>query len=265
MKIDGKIVWVTGASSGIGEALVYTLAKKGCKIILSARRQAELERVQKQANLNASNSLVLPLDMEQIDTFSQAFQQVLQHFGGLDILIMNAGISQRSLAKDTILEVDKRLINLNYLANVALTKTVLPYFLQKKSGHLAVVSSVTGIYGTPWRSAYAASKHAVHGFFDSLRAELFNDNIQVTIVAPGFVKTNVSINALTADGSPLNQMDEGQAQGITAEKCAKDIIKGIEKQKILVLTGGFKEILGVYLKRFLPSLFEKIIRKSKVR
>jgi len=265
MKLDGKVIWVTGASSGIGEALVYQLAKKNCKIILSARRVQELERVKNQAQLNDNQCLILQLDMEKPQTFNFAFEQVLQKFSYLDVLILNAGISQRSLAKDTLLEVDKKLINVNFIGTIALAKTVIPHFLQRKRGCFAVVTSVTGLYATPWRSSYAASKHALHGFFDALRAELHDENIQVTIIAPGFVRTNISLNALTADGTPLNQMDEGQAKGISAEKCARDIIKGIEKNKNLVLTGGFKEILGVYLKRFFPGLFAKLIRKLKVR
>jgi short-subunit dehydrogenase len=265
MKLDGKVIWVTGASSGIGEALVYQLAKKNCKIILSARRVQELERVKNQAQLNDNQCLILQLDMEKPETFNFAFEQVLQKFSYLDVLILNAGISQRSLAKDTLLEVDKKLINVNFIGTIALAKTVIPHFLQRKQGCFAVVTSVTGLYATPWRSSYAASKHALHGFFDALRAELHDENIQVTIIAPGFVRTNISLNALTADGTPLNQMDEGQAKGISAEKCARDIIKGIEKNKNLVLTGGFKEILGVYLKRFFPGLFAKLIRKLKVR
>lgn len=265
MKIENKVVWVTGASSGIGEALVYQLASKNCKVILSARRTSELERVKKQAHLSDENALILPLDMEKNDTFPEAFQQVLNKFQKLDVIILNAGISQRSLAKDTILEVDKKLMNVNFIGTVALTKVILPYFLQRKEGHIAVVTSVTGLYGTPWRTSYAASKHALHGFFDALRAEIHDDNVKVTIIAPGFVKTAISLNALTADGSPLNQMDEGQAKGISPEKCAKDIINGIEKDQNLVLTGGFKEIFGVYLKRFFPSLFAKMIRKLKVR
>ncbi len=265
MKLEGKVVWITGASSGIGEALVYQLAKKNCKIILSARRESELERVKKQAQLSDENALILPLDMEKPETFKYAFELVINKFQKLEVLILNAGISQRSLAKDTILEVDRKLMNVNYIGTVALTKTILPYFLQRKNGHLAVVTSVTGLYGTPWRTSYAATKHALHGFFDALRAEVHDENIQVTIIAPGFVKTAISINALTADGTPLNQMDEGQAKGISAEKCANDIISGIEKNKNLVLTGGFKEIFGVYLKRFFPGIFAKMIRKLKVR
>lgn len=265
MKLNGKVVWVTGASSGIGEALVYQLAQKNCKVILSARRSAELERVKEQAKLSEEDALVLPLDMENPDTFQNAFLEVISKFRKLDVLILNAGISQRSLAKDTLLEVDKKLMNVNFIGTVALAKTVLPYFIQKKNGHIVVVTSVTGLYGTPWRTSYAASKHALHGFFDALRAEVHEYNIKVTIVAPGFVKTAISMNALTADGSPLNKMDEGQAKGISAEKCAKDIIKGIEKNKNLVLTGGFKEIFGVYLKRFFPGIFAKMIRKLKVR
>jgi short-subunit dehydrogenase len=265
MNLENKVVWVTGASSGIGEALVYQLAKKKCKIILSARRVSELERVKNQAQLTDENGLILPLDMENPDTFQTAFEQVINRFNHLDVLILNAGVSQRSLAKDTLFEVDKKILNLNFLGTVALTKTVLPHFLKRKQGHYAVVTSVTGLYGTPWRTAYAASKHALHGFFDSLRAELHDDHIYVTLIAPGFVKTAISLNALTADGTPLNQMDEGQSKGISAEKCAKDIIYGIEKKKNLVLTGGFKEIFGVYLKRFFPGIFARMIRKLKVR
>jgi dehydrogenase/reductase SDR family member 7B len=197
-------------------------------------------------------------------TFEEITQKAIASFGHIDIMLHNGGISQRSLVRETSIEVDRKLMEVNFFGTVALTKALLPHFLKRKSGHFAVISSLVGKFGSPYRSAYAASKHALHGFFDSLRAELFKENIAVTMICPGFIKTQVSVNALTADGSPLNFMDDAQANGMSAETCAHKIYNALHKQKEEVNIGG-KEILAVYVKRLFPSLFSKIIRKAKVR
>jgi dehydrogenase/reductase SDR family member 7B len=136
--------------------------------------------------------------------------------------------------------------------------------LARRTGQIVVISSVVGRFGTPFRSAYAASKHALHGFFESLRAELYDQGIRVTMICPGFVATELSVNALTGDGSPLGRMDKGQQVGMDPARCAAKIVKAIEAEQNEVYIGG-KETLGVYLQRFVPDLFAKIIRRVPVR
>jgi len=264
-KIKNSVVWITGASSGIGEALAYELAKKGAKLILSARNKEKLEEVKgKCKGIPHEEIQVLPIDLSKTETLQVSTEAALQFFGRVDVLINCGGISQRALAKDTLLDVDRKVMEVNYFGSIALTKYLLPSMLKNKSGHFVSISSLVGKFGSPYRTGYAASKHALHGFYDSLRAELWKDNIKVMMVCPGFIKTQISINALTEDGSLLNQMDDAQANGMPAELCAQKIIRGIESDKNELLIGG-KETLGVYIKRFFPGIFAKIIRKAKVR
>jgi dehydrogenase/reductase SDR family protein 7B len=260
--LKNKTIWITGASSGIGEAMAIAAAQQGANLILSARRESELQRV---AELCASNSVfVLPLDIADTDAMPAAVQAALQKWGRIDILVNNAGISQRALALETELEVDKQLIAVNYIGTVALSKTLLPAMLAQGGGTIAVVSSLTGKFGTPYRSSYAASKHALHGFFDSLRAELYGKNIGITLLCPGFVRTNISLNALTANGTAQQTMDEATDKGLSPEIFAKRAWKAILQGKEEVYIGQ-KEVWGVYLKRWLPTLFSKIVRKAKVK
>lgn len=191
-----KVVWITGASSGIGEALTYELVRRGARVIISARRKEELKRVQQQAG--ASQVHVLPLDQEATDTFPAKVQTAIDAFGQIDIMIHNGGISQRSYVKDTLPAVQRKVMEIDYFSYIELTRLLLPHWQQRKTGHFVVVSSVMGKIGTPMRSAYAAAKHALHGFFDCLRTEVWKDNIQVTIITPGYIRTNVSLNAVTA-------------------------------------------------------------------
>lgn len=263
--LNNRVIWLTGASSGIGEALTYELAKKGAKLILSARRKEELEKVKGNCIPGSQpNIRILPIDLASPNTLQLSVEAAVQTFGHIDILINNGGISQRSFAKDTLLEVDRRIMEVNYFGAVGLTKYLLPYFIKQGGGHFVVISSLTGKFGTPYRSGYAASKHALHGFYDSLRAELWKEKINVTMVAPGFIHTPITLSALTGDGKPLNKMDEAQYRGKPVKWCASKIVKAIEKQKEEVYIGG-REVYGVYIKRFFPSLFSKIIRKARVR
>lgn len=259
-----KRVWVTGASSGIGEALAYELAERGAHLILSARNEAALQRVAAEASRRgATDILIQPLDLARHDSLPGVVEQVLKRVGKVDIIIHCGGISQRSLAAETSLEVDKRLMDVNYFGTVALTKALLPSMLMHQLGHIVVVSSLTGKFGTPLRSGYAASKHALHGFFDSLRAELAHTPIRITIACPGFVRTQVSVNALTGSGQPQGSMDEATANGISAEKAARKILRATEHGKEEIWFGG-KEVLGVYLKRFFPAYFSKVVARAKV-
>lgn len=260
--MSNQIIWITGASSGIGEALAYAYAREGAKLILSARRTEELERVAAHCG-NPDGLLLLPLDLEDHASLPGKVGEVIRKFGRIDLLINNAGISQRSRAEETDMAVVKRLMDVNYFGTVALSMACLPFFIQQKSGHIAVVTSLVGKFGSPMRSAYSASKHALHGFFDSLRAEHFHDNLKVTLICPGFVRTNITFNALTGDGTAQNKMDDATNQGLDPERCARIIVRGIAKGKEEIYPAG-PELRGVYVKRFFPKLFSKLIRKAKV-
>jgi len=260
--LRGKTIWITGASSGVGEALCKLLSEHQLNLIISARRFEELERV-KSESANTAEIKILTLDLGESDLLEQKAKEAIALFGQIDVLINNGGISQRSMVVDTSLAVDRRLMEINYFGTIALTKAVLPFMLKNGKGHIATVTSLTGIFGTPWRSGYAASKHALHGFFDSMRAELEDKGIKVTLLALGFIRTNLSRVALKGDGSPNGSIDETHQKGMSPEDCARRILKAIAKEKREVYIG--KESYSAYVKRFFPGLFAKLIKKVKVR
>lgn len=258
-----KVVWITGASSGIGEALTLELNRKKAKLIISARRKEELERVKSSCEYPASVA-ILTLDLADADSLEEKTKQAVAIHGHIDLLINNGGISQRSLILETGMEVDRRVMEVNYFGTIAVTKALLPSMVERKIGHVVVITSAVGIISTKLRSGYSASKHALHGFFDTLRMEHHYDNIAVTIICPGFIRTAISQQALTGDGKPQGKMDETTGGGMTPEKCAHLIIKAIEKKKEEAYIGGFKERLAIYMKRFFPTIFSKLIRNAKV-
>lgn len=262
MELKNKIVWITGASSGIGEALCYKLNQEGAKLIISSRRAEGLYQVKSKCTKNQLDVHVLPLDLENTLELEAKAKAALNIFGRIDIIIHSGGVSQRSLAMDTELDVAQKIMNINFWGTVVLTKAVLPSMLSNQSGQIVIISSLVGKFGTKFRSAYSASKHALHGYFDSLRSEI-DSKIKISMICPGFIKTNVTINALTADGTKQNTMDDAQANGMSADECAIQIVKAIKSGKEEVYIGG-KEKYAVLLKRFLPGLFSKIVRKAKV-
>ena len=259
-----KVVWITGASSGIGKELVIQLASKGARIILSARNSDRLQEVCTSVGLTETNSHIHTMDLSKYHQINDDIEEVLQKFGRVDVLINNAGITQRAFASETELEVDEHLMNINYFGPVALTKGLLPHFKERGSGIVAVTSSVAGKIGTPLRTAYCASKHALHGFFESMRAEVHDQNIQVTIVCPGFIQTDISMHAMAGDGSQYGKMDDGISNGMTVEKCVNQYIKAIEQGKEEVIISQSKEKFAVLLNRFYPSQLRKLIRRSTV-
>ncbi|MCO4294446.1 SDR family oxidoreductase [Solitalea sp. MAHUQ-68] len=259
MEFLHKRVWITGASSGIGESLAYAFANEGAHLILSGRNLKELERVK----LNCKDASLVELVPLDISNHQQLLERVEQVNGPIDILINNAGISQRSLLVDTSFEVEKQMIDVNLLGTIAMTKAILPRMLQQRSGKIVTVSSIMGKLGAPLRSAYAASKHGLHGYFDTLRAECYKDNIKVLIVCPGYVQTNISINALTANGTTQGTMDAATAKGLKPEVAAQQILKAISSDKEEVIVAALREQVAVLLKRFTPGLLSKIIRKAK--
>jgi len=263
MSFKNKVIWITGASSGIGKSLAIELSNQEAKLILSSRKKTDLELVKDKCK-NPSDVKIIELDLENYSGFDNKVTEAIACFGTVDILVNNGGISQRSLASKTSIEVDKRIMDINYLGTVALTKALLPYFIDNKSGQFVVTTSIVGKIGTPLRSSYAASKHALHGFFDSLRAENHKNNIAVTLVCPGFVKTNVCINASTEDGTLLINEAVTTENGIEPSRFAKIMAKAIYAKKEEVYIAGFKEKLGVYVKRFFPKLLSVMIRKLRV-
>ena len=261
--MTNKVVWITGASSGIGEALVFAFNDLGAKLIISARNRDNLYQVKQNCRKNPIDIHVLPLDLEQTDSLAEKATDAIRIYGRIDILIHCGGISQRATALETSLTVAKKIMNINYFGTIALTQAVVPTMIQQGGGQVVVISSLVGKFGTKFRSSYAASKHALHGYFDSMRTEVFDKNINITLVCPGFVKTNVTLNALTAEGSAQNKMDDIMHQAMEPAACAQIIIEAIDKKKEEIFFGG-KEKYGVFFKRFFPKVFSKYIRKAKV-
>ncbi len=261
--IHGKTIWITGASSGIGAALAQELGAMDCTLVLSARNEAALHRV-RQACTRPEKVHVVPMDLSDFDGMIALTDSVLALVGSVDVLVNNAGLSQRSLLIDTKFEVFKTLIDINYLGTVALTKALLPHFVRQGGGYFVTVSSLMGKFGSPYRSGYCAAKHALHGFFDVLRMEHEKDGIQVSIVCPGFVQTKVAQNALTETGTAQSKDDSATANGLPVSVFVKKMIRVMEKQKFEAYIGR-KETIGVYLKRFFPKRLHRTVLKSKVR
>lgn len=225
MDLKNKTVWVTGASSGIGEALAKGLAARGARIILSGRRVEALERVAKSLD---AETLVLPFEATDYDALPAVVAKAEKWKGGIDLLINNAGVSQRSLALDTAFDVYRTLMEVDFFAPLRLTQLVLPGMVARKSGALAVVSSVAGKVGAPIRTGYCAAKHAVVGYFEALRAEVeIAYGISVHVILPGSVKTGVSVNSLTGDGTRRGKNDVNIENGMEPDRAADIILDGI--------------------------------------
>ncbi len=256
------IIWITGASSGIGEALAYAFAREGAHLILSARNSAELERVKKNC-IGASQVDIIPLDLgKHIEIFS-IVGEAMKTYGKIDVLVNNAGLSQRSLTSETDFSVDKKLIDVNLLGTIAMTKAILPSMLAQRKGNIIVISSIMGKLGAPLRSSYAAAKHGLHGFFDTLRAETFTQGLKVLIVCPGFVRTNISMNALTATGKNQGTMDEATGKGLDPNIVAQKIIAAMKAGREEIILAEPRESFAVIVKRFFPKILSRIVRGAK--
>src|SRR5438270_9390281 len=234
MDFKDRRIWITGASSGIGEALAVAFHQAGAKLIFSARREDELRRVQSACG-GEPNTRILPLDVTNASELAQRTQQALALFGGLDILVLNAGITQRSRTRETDENVYRRLMEVNFFGPEAMARAVLPSMLTQKSGHIVVISSVAGKIGVPMRSGYSATKFALHGFFEALRAEEERNGIRVTMVCPGYIRTEISLSALRGDGRKHAKMDSDIAHGMPVEECARQILLRFARKKTAIL------------------------------
>jgi short-subunit dehydrogenase len=259
---NNKVVWITGASSGIGEALARTMSAAGARLILSSRRMDELERV-KQACAHPEQVQLLQLDLIDIPTLEGKVAEAIKCFGHINIMVHNGGITQRSRVIETSLAAHRHLMEVDYFSYVELTRALLPHFVARKAGHFVVTSSVMGKIGTPMRSAYAAAKHALHGFFDCLRAEVSADNIQVTILTPGYIRTNISLFAVTNKPYGLAKASENIDNGLPADRAAEQIMKAIKKGAFEPYIGKFSgERIALWLNRLAPGILTRIVPKQ---
>lgn len=259
MDLKNKVIWITGASSGIGEALAYACAAEGAKLVLSARRETDLNRVAKGCKLDEQFILILPLDLEQTENIDGKTSIVLQKFGCIDVLVNNGGMGNRTMAVNTSTAIDRKIMEINFFGTVNLSRSVAKVMQKQKSGKIVVITSIMGRYGMPLYSAYAASKHALYGYFESLRQELFADNVKVQIIAPGFINTDVSTKLITEDGSPYGVKSQAQEKGMKASDCARGIVNAIKGNSDHKFVGGY-EIFSVYVKQFFPRLFYRLMR-----
>jgi dehydrogenase/reductase SDR family member 7B len=251
-----KIFWVTGASSGLGEALAKTLAAESARLILSGRNEAELRRVAADCGAPGQH-LILPFDVTEFDHLPQVTEQAFTWRGQIDGLINNAGISQRSLATETDFSVYQRMINTDLLAPIALTQRVLPHMVKAKSGRIVMITSVAGKAGSPMRTAYSAAKFGLNGYAEALRCEVAMHGINVHTIAPGSIKTNVSVNALTGDGSRRGESDPAIENGMDPLKAAKRMIAAIKREeRDIVIARGFELKMTQMRKRSPNKLFD---------
>jgi dehydrogenase/reductase SDR family protein 7B len=257
---NGKVVWITGASSGIGEALVYQFAEYSVKIIISSNDQQGLERVKKACSNKPAAVICTPFDLSDTTDIEKIVEKKIIELGKIDYLLNIGGISQRSKITETPMWLDRKIFEINFFGTIALTKAVLPYMISRKSGHILATSSITGRFGFPLRSAYSASKQALHGFFETLFLENKNHNIRSSIIIPGRVKTQISMHALDKEGKEHGRMDDGQANGLPSHKAAKKIIRGIIKNKREILVGR-GEMTLLFIRRICPWLFFRIADK----
>ncbi len=262
MHFKEKVIWITGASSGIGKALAGMLAQQKAKLILTARNLESLEKVQKQcAAFTTCN--ILPADLVS-DDLEKLSNQALAIYKHIDIFINCAGVSQRSLSKDTDMKVYRQLMEINFFAPVHITKALLPHFEKNKTGHVIVLSSMAGLMGFPMRTGYSAAKHALKGFFETLQTEHSIPNFHITIVSPGRINTPISLSAVQGDGTPHNKMDDGQLNGIPVEQCATKILKAIEQNKKHIIIAKEERILWWFWKNF-RFLYYSIARKKGLK
>ena len=262
-KYENKVAWITGASSGIGEQLVYKLNATGVKLIISSRNRERLNIIAGNCG-NGFNIKIIPIDLSDSKSLPEKCTEAVETFGHIDYFFNIAGVGHRDFALNTSLDVDREIMQVNYFGTIELSKIVLKEMVKKGEGHIIVTGSLSGKYGVPMLSAYSASKHALHGFFDSIRGEIKSKNIKITIVIPGFVKTDINLNALTGDGSAYGKNLKIQENGYPADKCAVKILEAVAKCKEEIFIGGI-EGKSLLLNRLFPGSFSKIMRNHPVK
>lgn len=257
MYFSGKVIWITGASSGIGEELAKQLSAQGAKLILTARRAEVLEKVIASCGSHAAQCRALPADLAQSEAIEALTQQAIGVYGHIDVVIHSAGLSQRSVAMTTAMDTIRKIMEVNFFATVAITKQLLPHFKQRGSGHIVAISSMAGLMGFPLRTGYAASKHAVKGYFETMHTEMDIPNLDITIVSPGRINTPISLSAITATGELHGKMDEDLLNGIPVSECAAKIITAMQKKKKHVIIARAERFL-YWFWWFMPEVYRRI-------
>jgi dehydrogenase/reductase SDR family member 7B len=258
----GKVAWITGASSGIGEALVYGFAARGAVVVASSNDPQGLERVKNNCAGNSEKIYCVPFDLAEMSEIGKIVDAQAEKLGRIDFLLNLGGISQRARIDETPLWLDRKIFEINYFGTIALTKAVLPHMVRQKSGHVLATSSISGRFGFPLRSAYSASKQALHGFFETLYLENKKNNIRSSVIIPGRVRTAISFHALNSEGKEHGQLDDGQAGGVSPGQAAETIINGIIKNKREILVGK-GELMLLHIRRYFPWLFFRIADRIK--
>lgn len=256
--MKNKVVVITGASSGIGAELVRQLGRMGAKIVMAARDEQRMYALSQ----TYPNTLVVPTDVTDPDACKRLIDRAVEHFGRIDVLVNNAGLSMWARFEDiTDLKLFERIMRVNYLGSVYCTHYALPH-LKTSKGLIVAISSVTGKTGVPTRTAYAASKHAVQGFFDSLRIELMDTGVDVSVISPGFIQTEMRERALGANGQPLETSHLNEQEVMPVEECVKTIVKAIQRRKRDVIIASTRIKLGPVLKVFLPGVVDRMAKKA---
>jgi short-subunit dehydrogenase len=262
IQFAGKVAWITGASSGIGESLVHEFVRRGATVIASSNDPKELQRVKAECGNNSEMVHCIPFDLSNTTGIEAIVEQQVKSFGKIDFLLNIGGISQRARIDETPLWLDRKIFEINYFGTIALTKAVLPFMVKQQSGHVLATSSISGRFGFPLRSAYSASKQALHGFFETLYLENKKYNIRASVIIPGRVRTSISVHALNAEGKEHGKLDEGQAKGILPQQAAEIIIRGMVRNKREILVGK-NELMLLHIRRYCPWLFFRIADKIK--
>jgi len=261
-QFSGKVAWITGASSGIGEALVHEFIRRGATVIASSNDKPGLERVKSECGDKSWLVHCIPFDLSDMTGIEDIVEQQVKLYGGIDFLLNIGGISQRARIDESPMWLDRKIFEINYFGTIALTKAVLPYMVKQKSGHILATSSISGRFGFPLRSAYSASKQALHGFFETLYLENKKYNIRASVIIPGRVRTAISFHALDSEGKEHGKLDEGQAKGVLPKRAAEIIIRGMVRNKREILVGK-NELIMLYIRRWCPWLFFRIADKIK--
>ncbi|XP_063286319.1 dehydrogenase/reductase SDR family member 7B isoform X1 [Pelobates fuscus] len=263
--IQDAVVVITGATSGLGKECAKVFYAAGSQLVLCGRNEESLEDVVRELNRMRKGSVKthkphkVIFDLSDVEAVSSAAIEIVKLVGNVDILINNAGISYRGTILNTKVSVDRMIMDINYFGPVALTKALLPSMIKNGRGHIVVISSVQGKISIPFRSAYAASKHATQAFFDCLRAEMAATEINVTVISPGYIQTNLSMNAVTDDGSKYGVTDKNTAEGRSPEDVAQIVLRAVGERKKEVLVAGVVPTLAVYLRTIAPKLFFAIM------
>lgn len=264
MPYHNKVIWITGASSGIGEQLAYALNQQGARLILSARSQDKLEKVARQLADQSLAAHILPFDLENLGQLPEVAQKAWNCEGHIDILINNAGVAVRDYALSTDIALDQKLMAINYFGPVLLTKNILPQMIERGRGQLVVISSLSGKYGVPRTASYAASKHALHGFFETLRSEIIGTDIPITIIVPGIIRTDITAHAYLGDGKKKGKVETTFKTAYPAGKAATRMLRIIEKKREEAFVGG-NEGITLVLNRISPWLLRRLIRNHPIK